>query len=984
MTIDTPATQLALNRLGFDRDRDFYRNPAVMESLSERNAIRSAFANMGVVGLFAPRSHLAGGASRHFPILYVVEAADIAEANAAHRSIWSQSLVPLIMFVLPDGVQVRNGFNPKDGIGTIVSWKEFEAHEVPAALTGVTSIALRSSLSWQNFATARMSRVDTRLYHLIRTINERIRETSEALANEKAIANSLIGRMLYLFVLVDRGIIRQADIDKLKDRDGNPLCPNIDVRTDKELTRKAWPAEQFWKLMDVVDEAFNGTIFPLSSADRRLLGNEAVNTCRDLLRKDDPTVAGPTQAGLFDVDYAALRTETVSTIYEQFFAVEDEKRKTSDGAFYTPAYLVDYVLDEMDGIAPFSRESIVCDPAAGSGAFLVSAFRRIVERERKQCIDADELREVLTKSIHGLERNPQAANVARFSLYLTMLDYLPDVTLSEMLERTRQGECPLFPSLEQNVLCEDFFTILPSKLSGATTHVIGNPPWTRFADDTPAQDYYDELQADRRVAYRNLAELFAWRAMEELLSERGTLAFVMSARSFIGSKVGETSFPSAFAGHYRLHGLTNLSHFRRKLFEKAGEPAIVIFSSKEAVTPLDMTWRYAPLLTSQPLDKRGTPWSIVVDRGSVERSRQSDLIGDARDWFHNVMLGPLDRIYARRIEECEHTLGSFMNRYGISIDRGGQDRETGLRSEVHLGTSTGPKNYLVSLGIKEGAERSYTLTASDVQKAREPFRTMFGGDVILMPRSNARYDYFAGPVAFNSSINGMYFKRRPSEASVPAEVLREIAAFLNSRVTTYLKALVGKAWILESRRLEASDLRRLPFPFESIGDLLVQRPSRMTEDELVDLTARNCGLGASFGEAARDYADLRAGFQNGKVPAQAVKPATVNLRKNYRAMVEATLRALLGEPFVVRTDWGQQGAEGGELFVSIATQTEPPDSVQWPTREPGDLAESTSLRLVTAGDTTFCRLSKPALAATWTLDRAYLDARMIVREAVHA
>ena len=983
MKVEDPDIRTLLQTLGFARDRDFHQGPDTANLLSEGNAVRLAFATMGVIGFFAPRSSLAGGSSRCFPILYVVEAADMDEADAAHRSIWSQSLVPLVLVVLPDGVQVRNGFNPREGIGELVEWGEFETGTLPSALSGVTAVALRSSLSWQHFATARMNRVDTRLYHLIRSVNERIRATSQALATEKGLANALIGRMLYLFVLVDRGIVDQDAVDDLKDDDGNPLCPEIDVSTATGPDRRPWPAEQFWNLMDVIDEGFNGTIFPSTAAQRDLLGDEAVNACRDLLRRDDPTASGGTQLGLFDVDYAALRTETVSTIYEQFFALEDEERKTSDGAFYTPAYLVDYVLDEMDGIAPLSDKSIVCDPAAGSGAFLVSAFRRIVERRRDDLIGADELREILTKSIHGFERNTQAANVARFSLYLTMLDYLPGVTLGDMLARTRNGESPLFPSLEANVLAIDFFSSLPSELEGRTTHVVGNPPWTRSTKGTPAQEYHEGLAADRKVSYRNLAELFAWRAMDTLLCEGGTLAFVMSARSFIGSKVGDLSFPTAFASLYRLHGLANLSHFRRKLFEKAGEPAMVVFSSKEPVSPLDVTWRYTPLLTSQPLDRSGTPWSIVVDRGTVERSRQSDLVGDARDWFHNMMLGPMDRIYAKRIEQCDRTLGSFMEKHGIAIDRGGQDKETGLPGEVHLGTGSGQRNYLARLGIAPHTERSYQIPASILDRAREPFRTMFAGGVILMPRSNARYDYFDDPVAFNSSINGMYFTDRHLGEETRAEVLREIAAFLNSQTTTYLKALVGKAWILESRRLEASDLKRLPFPFEGVDDLLAARPSRMTDEELVELTARTCRLGSSFADATRDYVELRAGFQNGKIPSFATKPATEEARRQYREMLEGTLRGLLGDPFVVSTAWEENDPERRQLLVSISTKEDVEIPRSLPKEKPAALAESASLLFSVDGETTVCRLSKMPLAAAWTLDRAYVDAAAIVREAVN-
>jgi type I restriction-modification system DNA methylase subunit len=118
--------------------------------------------------------------------------------------------------------------------------------------------------------------------------------------------------------------------------------------------------------------------------------------------------------------YAALRTETLAEVYEQFFAIENLPGKVADGAFYTPSYLVDYIVDETDGIKPFDGTSLVCDPAVGSGAFLVAAFRRIVEREvGSKRATVPQLQGLLQRCIHGFETNAQAANVARLSLLPT-------------------------------------------------------------------------------------------------------------------------------------------------------------------------------------------------------------------------------------------------------------------------------------------------------------------------------------------------------------------------------------------------------------------------------------------------------------------------------------------------------------------------------------------------------------------------------------
>ena len=122
----------------------------------------------------------------------------------------------------------------------------------------------------------------------------------------------------------------------------------------------------------------------------------------------------------------------------------DERRRT--GSHYTPrsltAPIVKYALEPaFDRLGPDATpdqvlDLKVCDPAMGSGAFLVEACRAIGERlvaawarwpETRPTIPADEDEElharrlVAQRCLYGVDKNPRAVDLARLSLWLATL-----------------------------------------------------------------------------------------------------------------------------------------------------------------------------------------------------------------------------------------------------------------------------------------------------------------------------------------------------------------------------------------------------------------------------------------------------------------------------------------------------------------------------------------------------------------------------------
>lgn len=157
------------------------------------------------------------------------------------------------------------------------------------------------------------------------------------------------------------------------------------------------------------------------------------------------------------VDYRNLDAEELGSIYEslleyiprhdaaahEFSLVRlagNEKKTT--GSYYTPSSLIEVLLDSaLDPVLDEAQQRdnprvgllavTVCDPACGSGHFLVAAARRIAKRVAALDTGDPEpgpialraaLREVVGRCIYGVDVNPLAAELAKVSLWLETLE----------------------------------------------------------------------------------------------------------------------------------------------------------------------------------------------------------------------------------------------------------------------------------------------------------------------------------------------------------------------------------------------------------------------------------------------------------------------------------------------------------------------------------------------------------------------------------
>jgi hypothetical protein len=178
------------------------------------------------------------------------------------------------------------------------------------------------------------------------------------------------------------------------------------------------------------------------------------------------------------VNYAALDVEELGSVYESLldfhpvisrsgsgpleFTLNPGTERKSTGSYYTPHTLVEELIasalvpviqDRLAGknTAEEKKEALlsikVCDPACGSGHFLLAAARRLGQELARIESGADEpspeevrlaVREVIAHCIYGVDKNPMAVELCKVALWIE--GHTPGKPLTFLDHRIRCGD----------------------------------------------------------------------------------------------------------------------------------------------------------------------------------------------------------------------------------------------------------------------------------------------------------------------------------------------------------------------------------------------------------------------------------------------------------------------------------------------------------------------------------------------------------------
>ncbi len=242
------------------------------------------------------------------------------------------------------------------------------------------------------------------------------------------------------------------------------------------------------------------------------------------------------------------RTKLKASVIEkaELYLENGTGERKSTGSYYTPSYIVDYLVSKVVGPLCDGKEAQdilnlrICDPAMGSGHFLIGTVKFLEEKildalyrkEDDPTINPEEIRhQVLHNCIHGVDINPLAVELAKFSLW--MYSVRRGHELEPLDDQLKFGNS----LVDKNAAYSKSFNwpdVFPAIFKGGGfSGLVGNPPFNaELSADTKKMFKlkYKEQVADNL----NTAYLFCLRAME-IAAKSGRVGFVLPKSLYYSS-----------------------------------------------------------------------------------------------------------------------------------------------------------------------------------------------------------------------------------------------------------------------------------------------------------------------------------------------------------------------------------------------------------------------------------------------------------------
>lgn len=347
------------------------------------------------------------------------------------------------------------------------------------------------------------------------------------------------------------------------------ICEDRGIEAYGRLMSLMNGANVYRRLLELfrhADEKYNSGLFHFNKEKNR---NEMPDELTPSLAIDDRNLKDIIKRLYYPespYEFSVLPADILGQVYEQFLgkvirltsghrAVVEEKPEVrkAGGVYYTPTYIVDYIVKNTVGKLIEGKTSKevskirILDPACGSGSFLLGAYQYLLDWHRDWYANNDpqklaagknpvlyqaqggdwhlttsEKKRILLNNIYGVDIDSQAVEVTKLSLLLKVLEGENNQTLERQLKFFHERA---LPDLGDNIKCgnsligPDFYqqqTMLDEEeryrinvfdwekefpaimKAGGFDAVIGNPPYiqsrSELISESEKEYYYKQFK----------------------------------------------------------------------------------------------------------------------------------------------------------------------------------------------------------------------------------------------------------------------------------------------------------------------------------------------------------------------------------------------------------------------------------------------------------------------------------------------------------
>ena len=823
--------------------------------------------------------------------------ADDLQFAGLHKRLWSWGGVPLIYRRTPGLVQLFRCAHKPDFVsasGKIIC-KPIKTLKIAAAIAASDAwwdaTQLRNGTLWDDPVVCKLmlSASEAAPKKLIRAVKQLNTDLNEEGVLRKHLRRKLLILSLLIAYLEERGVFPPSYFGQF-------------LKGATKFFQVLSNGTALVKLLDALEERFNGHVFVLDDADRALLkASTQLGRFARLVKGHEESSGQLTLWQLYS--FKDLPVELISHIYQLF--VDD-----SDSSVYTPPFVVRFILEEALSWDRLDRvqelDEIILDPACGSGIFLVEAYKRLVlhwrSRNQWKRPRIPDLKRLL-KKVHGIDLEQGAIELAAFSLCLALCDALEPEEIRASIK--------LFPPLAGKTLHQSCFFEAKERslLKERVGVVVGNPPFTSTLGTPGAERSYEKYEKIHgSLPDKQLAYLFLHESME-LVAKGGVLSMLQQYNFLYNQQ--SLDVRRRFIATWDVREVLDFISVRG-LFHKGGADTKVVVIVAGATVPstnrkiLHATFRRSGRIDAEQgfdidyYDLHWLPRDLVLSNDGVWRA---DLLGGGR------VLGYVDRLKSFR------TFGKYADDQAWEHGEGFIEGTKGnLSTAPHI---TG-KKLLPSVALTSAGIDRKQITIATGARFKSPYTSKRFTPPMLLIRENMDLYHEVWEDHY------LTYKAQLVGICAPADQrkeIRDLGAWLSEAkrpLQAFVAAISPSLFSRRATAICADEIFALPYP--EAGTLGLSENEKIIIDDIVDHYRELVRLGEDSDAMRTTGHGAISNFTN--VFTDQIN--TIYKQKPLRALEVQAWPGVICQPFVFgegKIDWSGADELKGKLDSLLQEQS---------------------------------------------------------------